>query len=57
MTSNPDQDYEQALVAVLVTLQEQVAALHQEVETHFGRHPAAEIICSQPGLGPILGAG
>jgi transposase len=26
------------------------------VETHFGQHPAAEIILSQPGLGPILGA-
>jgi Transposase IS116/IS110/IS902 family len=28
----------------------------REVETHFGRHSAAEIICSQPGLGMILGA-
>ncbi len=26
------------------------------METHFGAHPAAEIILSQPGLGPILGA-
>jgi hypothetical protein len=26
------------------------------VEAHFGRHPAAEIILSQPGMGPILGA-
>ena len=45
-----------ALTAVLVTLNEQVAALHKEVEAHFGQHPAAEIITSQPGLGPILGA-
>ena len=26
------------------------------MEAHFGQHPAAEIILSQPGLGPILGA-
>jgi transposase len=26
------------------------------VEADFGQHPAAEIILSQPGLGPILGA-
>jgi transposase len=26
------------------------------VEAHFGRHPEAEIILSQPGLGVILGA-
>ncbi|MER7127302.1 IS110 family transposase [Micrococcus luteus] len=45
-----------SLIAVLITLNEQVATLHKEVEAHFGRHPAAEIICSQPGLGPILGA-
>ena len=25
------------------------------MEAHFGQHPAAEIILSQPGLGPILG--
>ena len=45
-----------ALVAVLGTLNEQVKALEGQVETHFGAHPAAEIILSQPGLGPILGA-
>jgi transposase len=45
-----------ALTAVLVAVNEQVTALHKEVEAHFGRHPAAEIILSQPGLGPILGA-
>jgi transposase len=45
-----------ALVAVLVTLNEQVKALQGQVEAHFGRHPAAEIILSQPGLGVILGA-
>ncbi|WP_276615633.1 IS110 family transposase [Nonomuraea basaltis] len=45
-----------ALIAVLATLNQQVTALHKEVEAHFGQHPAAEIITSQPGLGPILGA-
>jgi transposase len=45
-----------ALAAVLVTLNEQVKALQGQVEAHFGQHPAAEIIASQPGLGPILGA-
>ena len=45
-----------ALTAVLVTLNEQVKTMQGQVETHFGQHPAAEIITSQPGLGPILGA-
>ncbi|GAB2707345.1 IS110 family RNA-guided transposase [Nocardia thraciensis] len=43
-------------VAVLITLDAQVKTLQGEVEAHFGRHPAAEIIGSQPGLGVILGA-
>jgi transposase len=42
--------------AVLTVLNEQIMALQGQVETHFGQHPAAEIILSQPGLGPILGA-
>jgi transposase len=45
-----------ALAALLVTLNEQVKALQGQVEAHFGRHPDAEIILSQPGLGVILGA-
>jgi transposase len=45
-----------ALAALLGTLNEQVNALQGQVEDHFGRHPAAEIILSQPGLGMILGA-
>ncbi|MRH92829.1 IS110 family transposase [Nocardia sp. SYP-A9097] len=45
-----------AVVAVLTTLDAQVKLLQGEVETSFGRHPAAEIILSQPGLGKILGA-
>ena len=40
--------------AVLTVLNEQIMALQGQVETHFGQHPAAEIILSQPGLGPIL---
>jgi transposase len=45
-----------AAVAVLRTLDEQVTVLRGQVDAHFGRHPDAEIIVSQPGLGPILGA-
>ena len=45
-----------ALVALLVTLNEQVTALQGQVTAYFGRHPDAEIILSQPGLGVILGA-
>jgi len=45
-----------ATVAVLTTLDEQVKVLQGQVDAHFGRHPDAEIILSQPGLGPILGA-
>ena len=45
-----------ALIAVITALNEQVKALQGQVEEHFGRHPDAEIILSQPGLGPVLGA-
>ena len=45
-----------AAVAVLTTLNEQIKTLQGQVEAHFVRHPAAEIVLSQPGLGPILGA-
>lgn len=45
-----------ASVAVLAAISEQVKILQAEVEAHFGRHPDAEIIASQPGLGKILGA-
>jgi transposase len=46
----------QALIAVLTVLNTQVKTLQGQVEAHFGQHPAAEIIASQPGLGSILGA-
>jgi hypothetical protein len=45
-----------SLIALLVTLNQQVKALEEQVREHFGRHPDAEIILSQPGLGPVLGA-
>ena len=45
-----------AAVAVLATINEQITALQSKVDAHFGQHPDAEIILSQPGLGPILGA-
>jgi transposase len=45
-----------AAVAVLRTLDEQVKVLQGQVEVHFGQHPDAKIITSQPGLGPVLGA-
>lgn len=43
-------------VAVLSVIDEQVKTLQGQVEAHFGRHPDAEIITSQPGLGAVLGA-
>ena len=45
-----------SIVAVLGVLNEQVKILQGQVEQHFGRHPDAEIILSQPGMGTILGA-
>jgi hypothetical protein len=45
-----------ALIALLITLNEQVKELQGQVESHFGRHPDVEIILSQPGLGVVLGA-
>jgi transposase len=41
---------------VIITLNEQVKALQEQVEADFGEHPDAEIYLSQPGLGRILGA-
>jgi transposase len=45
-----------SIVAVLGVLNEQVKILQGQVEEHFGRHPDAEILLSQPGMGTILGA-
>jgi transposase len=45
-----------ALVAVVTVLNDQIAILEEQVEAQFAKHPAAKIVLSQPGLGPILGA-
>jgi hypothetical protein len=45
-----------SIVAVLRALNEQIKILQGQVEQDFGRHPDAEIIMSQPGMGPLLGA-
>jgi transposase len=45
-----------SLIAVIITLNEQVKILQEQVERDFGRHPDAEIYRSQPGMGPVLGA-
>jgi transposase len=39
-----------------VVLNEQIMGLQGQVEAHFGGHPDAEILTSQPGLGAILAA-
>jgi transposase len=43
-------------VRLIAQLTTQIAELQAVVAEGFGRHPDAEIIASQPGLGPILGA-
>jgi transposase len=45
-----------SLTTVIAALDGQVKALEGQVGEHFRAHPDAEIILSQPGLGPILGA-
>ncbi len=45
-----------AQVAILSTLNTQIALMEEQVEAHFGRHPDAEIYLSQSGLGLVLGA-
>lgn len=45
-----------ALVGVLTASIDATAKLEQELEASFGRHPDAELIRSQPGLGVVLGA-
>ncbi len=43
-------------VRLIGQLNLQIAELQAVVAEGFGRHPDAEIVTSQPGLGPILGA-
>jgi transposase len=41
---------------IITTLNTQVEQMAAVVDTHFGRHPDAEIYTSQPGLGVVLAA-
>jgi hypothetical protein len=43
-------------VRMLTAINEQIAGLQQVMAGHFGRHPAADIYLSQPGLGTVLAA-
>jgi hypothetical protein len=43
-------------VRLIAQLNTQIGELQAVVAEGFGRHPDAEIVLSQPGLGPILGA-
>jgi len=43
-------------VGMITALNEQIKQLGQVVDEHFGRHPAADIYLSQPGLGVVLAA-
>ncbi|MGH3898113.1 MAG: IS110 family transposase [Pseudonocardiaceae bacterium] len=45
-----------ALVSIITELGHQIDAVHEQVVTHFGRHPDGEIYLSQPGLGHVLAA-
>jgi hypothetical protein len=45
-----------ARVAVLVSLNEQIAGIERTLAEHFDPHPDAEILRSLPGLGLVLGA-
>ena len=48
--------HRRSLIAVIITFNQQVNILQEQVREHFRRHPDAEIYRSQPGLGAILGA-
>src|SRR6478752_6860825 len=43
-------------VGIITALNVQIAQLDEVVAEHFGRHPAADIYLSQPGLGVVLAA-
>ncbi len=43
-------------VRLIVSLNSQIAELQAVLAGGSGRHPDAEIVTSQPGLGPVLGA-
>jgi transposase len=43
-------------IGIITALNEQITQLQEVLAEHFGRHPAADIYLSQPGLGEVLGA-
>jgi transposase len=43
-------------VRIITALNEQIDGLREVMAAHFGRHPAADIYLSQPGLGIVLAA-
>ncbi|MBL7489205.1 IS110 family transposase [Frankia sp. AgB1.9] len=45
-----------AQTTLIATLNTEIGLLGEQVDAHFGQHPDAEILLSQPGLGPILAA-
>jgi transposase len=45
-----------SLLELIASLNERIAELEAELETHFESHPDAEILRSLPGLGVVLGA-
>jgi transposase len=45
-----------AQIVVIGSITTQIDVLEEQVRTHFGRHPDAEIYLSVPGIGSILGA-
>ena len=45
-----------AIVAVLAQLVIRIELLERELNAYFERHPDAQILLSQPGLGPVLAA-
>lgn len=45
-----------ATVALVASLNEQIAQLERELAAHFDKHPDAKILRSLPGLGVVLGA-
>ncbi|SQD95470.1 transposase [Parafrankia sp. Ea1.12] len=45
-----------AQVGLIGTLTTEIGRLGAQVDAHFGQHPDAEVLLSQPGLGPVLAA-
>jgi transposase len=45
-----------AQVGLITTLNAEITVLGEQADAHFGQHPDAEILLTQPGLGPVLAA-